>query len=329
MMAAKERYDKMKYNRCGNSGLYLPAISLGLWHNFGDVDDFANCRNIAVTAFDLGVTHFDLANNYGPPGGSAESNFAKILKTDLAGFRDELIISTKAGHGMWDGPYGNGGSKKSMIASLDQSLKRLKLDYVDIYYSHRPDPDTPMEETMDALDLAVRQGKTLYAGISSYSSEQTREACEILAGLNNKCLIHQPCYSMFYREIEADLLDTLEDVGVGCIAFSPLAQGLLTDKYLKGVPESSRAANVNGCLNRQDITAERLSIIKGLNEIACDRGQSLAQMALAWILKDKRITSVVAGASSPDQMRENIGALENAIFTEGEISKLEKVLSRQ
>jgi len=230
---------------------------------------------------------------------------------------------------MWDGPYGDGGSKKSMIASLDQSLKRLGLDYVDIYYSHRPDADTPMEETMDALDLAVRQGKTLYAGISSYNSEQTRNACEILAGLGNRCLIHQPCYSMFYREIEADLLDTLEDVGVGCIAFSPLAQGLLTDKYLKGIPDNSRAANVNGFLRREEITAKRLSIINGLNKIACERGQSLAQMSLAWILKDKRITSVVVGASSSEQMRQNVGAFENGEFTEEEISKIEKTLSQQ
>ena len=291
--AAEDRYEKMIYNRCGKSGLKLPAISLGLWHNFGDVDDMSNYKKMARRAFDLGITHFDLANNYGPPSGSAERNFAKILKDDLGPYRDELIISTKAGHGMWDGPYGDWGSRKHMIASLDQSLERMKLDYVDIYYSHRPDPKTPTEETMGALDHILRQGKALYVGISSYRPEPTKDALAMLKEFGSKCLIHQPNYSMLDRWVEDGLLDVLGDEGVGAIVFCPLQQGMLTDKYLKGIPKGSRAAKKHGCLQKESITEEVLRKTAFLNKMAKERGQSLAQMALAWVLRDKRVTSAL------------------------------------
>ena len=289
------RYDKMQYRRCGKSGIKLPAISLGLWHNFGHVDVMENFRKILHLAFDSGITHFDLANNYGPPPGSAETNFGKILKEDFAGYRDEMIISTKAGYHMWEGPYGEWGSKKYLVSSLDQSLKRLGLDYVDIFYHHRPDPDTPIEETMSALDLIVRQGKALYAGISNYNAEEADKAITILKELGTPCLIHQPKYSMFVRDAEDGLLDVLEKDGVGCIPFSPLAQGLLTDKYLHGIPEDSRAAKSTGFLQTSQVTDEVVGKIKRLNELALQRGQTLAQMALAWLLKDARVTSVLIG----------------------------------
>ncbi|MEI9934937.1 MAG: aldo/keto reductase [Ferruginibacter sp.] len=293
---SSKRYDTMKYNRCGKSGLLLPAISLGLWHNFGSVDVYENGRKIIHHAFDAGITHFDLANNYGPEPGSAEENFGKIFKQDFSGYlRDELVISSKAGYRMWPGPYGEWGSRKYLISSLDQSLKRMQLDYVDIYYSHRPDPNTPMEETMMALDSIVKQGKALYVGISSYDANESKKAIEILKQLGTPCLIHQPKYSMFERWVENGLLDVLEESGVGCIAFSPLAQGMLTDKYINGIPEHSRAANPNGYLQASDITHERVEQIKKLNAIAQQRKQSLAQMALSWLMKDDRITSVLVG----------------------------------
>src|SRR6201991_3197424 len=305
-----DRYKKMQYRRCGNSGIKLPAISLGLWHNFGHVDVTETYRKILHLAFDSGITHIDLANNYGPPPGSAEENFGRILKQDFAGYRDEMIISSKAGYTMWDGPYGDWGSKKYLVASLDQSLKRMELDYVDIFYHHRPDPETPLEETMMALDLIVRQGKALYAGISNYPAEQAKEAIRILKELGTPCLIHQPKYSMFERWVEDGLLDVLEKNGVGCIPFSPLAQGLLTNKYLKGIPADSRAAKPHGFLKASEITEERLQQIRKLNEIAQRRKQSLAQMALAWLLKDKRITTVLIGASSVEQLNDNLACLE-------------------
>jgi L-glyceraldehyde 3-phosphate reductase len=323
------RYDSMKYNRCGNSGILLPAVSLGLWHNFGSVDDIENGRSIIHRAFDRGITHFDLANNYGPEPGSAEENFGKIVKQDFTGnLRDELIISTKAGYYMWPGPYGEWGSRKYVLSSLDQSLKRMQLQYVDIFYSHRPDPDTPMEETMMALDTAVRSGKALYAGISSYSAQETKSAVEILKQLGTPCLIHQPKYSMFERWVEEGLLDVLEKNGVGCIPFSPLAQGLLTDKYLKGIPENSRAAKAV-FLKAGDITSERLEQVKALNEIALQRNQSLAQMALVWLLKDTRITSVLIGASSVQQLDNNINCLNHLLLSEDEISAIDNILKRQ
>lgn len=322
-----ERYDTMHYNRCGNSGLKLPAISLGLWHNFGSVDVFENGRKIIRYAFDNGITHFDLANNYGPVPGSAEENFGKILKQDFHGsLRDELIISTKAGYLMWPGPYGEWGSRKYLIASCDQSLKRMCLEYVDIFYSHRPDPDTPLEETMMALDHIVKSGKALYAGISSYDAETSKKAFEILKQLGTPCLIHQPKYSMFERWVEGGLLDVLEEYGVGCIPFSPLAQGLLTDRYLKGIPGDSRAAKPTGFLQKSEITVEKIEKIKGLNEIAMQRKQSLAQMAIAWLLKDKRITSVLVGASSVEQLQNNLGALSNLEFTPEELALIESIL---
>lgn len=321
------RYSGMKYNRTGKSGLLLPAISLGLWHNFGEVDDFKNGRDIIRRAFDCGVTHFDLANNYGPPPGSAEENFGKILKKDFSGhLRDELIISTKAGYTMWPGPYGDWGSRKYLISSLDQSLKRMDLDYVDIFYSHRPDPNTPIEETMQALDHIVRSGKALYAGISNYSAEQSRKAFEVLKELGTPCLIHQPKYSMFVRWVEEGLLDVLEEYGVGCIPFSPLAQGLLTNKYLKGIPEDSRAAKAHGFLKKEEVTQERLDKITRLNDIAKERGQSLAQMALAWVLKDHRITTVLIGASSVKQLDDNLSALRNLSFDQQELAGIEQIL---
>ncbi|MDB5015432.1 MAG: hypothetical protein JWQ84_264 [Mucilaginibacter sp.] len=327
-IADSQRYKNMEYRRCGNSGLLLPAVSLGLWHNFGHIDVLENGRNILRRAFDSGITHFDLANNYGPPAGSAEENFGKLFKDDFQSYRDELIISTKAGWPMWEGPYGDWGSKKYLVASLDQSLKRMKLDYVDIFYHHRPDPETPLEETMMALDLIVRQGKALYIGISSYQPEEAEKAFAILKELGTPCLIHQPKYSMFDRWVEDGLLDVLEKDGVGCIPFSPLAQGLLTNKYLHGIPEGSRAATHrgNGAIEEDALTLDKLDQIKQLNEIAKARGQNLAQMALAWILKDKRITSVLIGASRPEQVTDSIGCLDNLVFSEDELSKINKIL---
>jgi len=303
----------------------LPAISLGLWHNFGGVDVFENGRKIIHRAFDAGITHFDLANNYGPPPGSAEENFGRVLATDLKPYRDELIISTKAGYAMWPGPYGDNGSRKYLLASLDQSLQRMGLDYVDIFYSHRPDPDTPMEETMMALDQAVRQGKALYAGISSYSPGQSRQAAEILRHLGTPCLIHQPRYSILDRWVEDGLLDTLEELGMGCIAFSPLKQGLLTNRYLDGIPADSRAAKPTGFLSKDQVNPETIDKIKRLHELALNRGQSLAQMAIAWLLKDKRVTSVIIGASSTQQLEDNLKALNNLAFNEEELRQIDAI----
>ena len=323
-----QRYQSMEYRRCGNSGLMLPAVSLGLWHNFGHIDVLQNAREILRIAFDNGITHFDLANNYGPPPGSAEETFGRIYKDDFKYYRDELIISTKAGWPMWEGPYGDWGSKKYLVASLDQSLKRMGLDYVDIFYHHRPDPETPLEETMMALDLIVRQGKALYVGISSYQPEETAKAVEILKQLGTPCLIHQPKYSMFDRWVEDGLLDVLGQTGVGCIPFSPLAQGLLTNKYLKGVPEGSRAASHrgNGAMEEDQITDDKISRVRKLNDLAVERGQDLAQMALSWILKDKRITSVLIGVSKPQQVIDSIGCLQNLSFTDDELSRINNIL---
>ncbi len=323
------RYDSMQYNRCGKSGIKLPAISLGLWHNFGSVDIFENGRSIVRRAFDRGITHFDLANNYGPEPGSAEENFGKILKMDFTGhLRDELIISSKAGYLMWPGPYGEWGSRKYLIASLNQSLKRMGLEYVDIFYSHRPDPDTPLEETMMALDYAVRSGKALYAGISNYPAAESQKAIEILKQLGTPCLIHQPKYSMFERWVENGLLDVLEKNNVGCIPFSPLAQGLLTNKYLGGIPADSRAAKATGHLQTSEVTPEKIDQVKKLNELAAKRNQSLAQMAIAWLLKDKRITTVLIGASSVKQLDDNMDSLKNLSFNTDELNAIEKILNR-
>jgi L-glyceraldehyde 3-phosphate reductase len=316
----------MAYVRCGRSGLKLPKVSLGLWHNFGGVDVFENGRAMVLRAFDLGVTHFDLANNYGPPPGSAEENFGKILRQDLAKYRDELIISTKAGYDMWPGPYGEWGSRKYLVASLDQSLKRMGLDYVDIFYSHRPDPETPLEETMGALDHIVRSGKALYAGISSYTPEQTRTSARILHELGTPCLIHQASYSMFNRWIEKALLAVLDDEGIGCIAFSPLAQGLLTNKYLSGIPDDSRVAKPHGFLRREHLTEEKLAKVGKLNEIAASRGQSLAQMAIAWVLRHKAMTSAVIGANRVSQVEDCVAALNKLEFVDDELRRIEKVL---
>jgi L-glyceraldehyde 3-phosphate reductase len=316
----------MAYVRCGRSGLKLPKVSLGLWHNFGGVDVFENGRAMVLRAFDLGVTHFDLANNYGPPPGSAEENFGKILRQDLAKYRDELIISTKAGYDMWPGPYGEWGSRKYLVASLDQSLKRMGLDYVDIFYSHRPDPETPLEETMGALDHIVRSGKALYAGISSYTPEQTRTSARILHELGTPCLIHQASYSMFNRWIEKALLAVLDDEGIGCIAFSPLAQGLLTNKYLSGIPDDSRVAKPHGFLRREHLTEEKLAKVGKLNEIAASRGQSLAQMAIAWVLRHKAMTSAVIGANRVSQVEDCVAALNKLEFADDELRRIEKVL---
>ncbi len=324
-IANETRYEKMKYRRTGKSGLLLPELSLGLWHNFGKNDDFKNARNLLKCAFDNGITHFDLANNYGPPYGSAETTFGKILKKDFKKYRDELIISSKAGYDMWPGPYGEWGSKKYLMASLDQSLKRMGLDYVDIFYSHRPDPETPLEETMGALDLMVRQGKALYVGISNYSSEDTEKASEILKDLGTPCLIHQPKYNMFERWVENGLLDTIEKEGIGSIAFSPLSQGMLTDKYLNGFPKDSRAVKDGRYLNTNQIN-KQLVKIKGLNEIAKERGQSLAQMAISWILKDDRITSVLIGASKTEQILDSLKAIDNTKFSKEELVKIESIL---
>jgi L-glyceraldehyde 3-phosphate reductase len=317
----------MNYRRCGNSGVQLPAISLGLWHNFGGVDVFENYRDILRTAFDNGITHFDLANNYGPPAGSAEENFGSLLKKDFAPYRDELVISTKAGYLMWPGPYGEWGSKKYLVASLDQSLKRMGLDYVDIFYSHRPDPNTPLEETMATLDLVVRQGKALYVGISNYQADDAKKAIAILKQLGTPCLIHQPKYSMFERWAEGGLLDVLEDEGVGCIPFSPLAQGLLTDKYLQGIPADSRAAKPEGYLQENQITPEVVEKIRKLNETAVTRGQTLAQMALSWLLKDPRVTSVLIGASRVSQLLDSLKCLENTEFSPEELNSIEQILA--
>jgi L-glyceraldehyde 3-phosphate reductase len=322
----ENRYSTMEYRRCGKTGIRLPAISLGLWHNFGGVDDEAVYRKTLHTAFDCGITHFDLANNYGPPPGSAETNFGKILQQDFHSHRDELIISSKAGYYMWPGPYGEWGSKKNLVASLDQSLERMQLDYVDIFYHHRPDPDTPIEETMSALDLIVRQGKALYVGISNYKSEEAAKAIAMLKQLGTPCLIHQPKYSMMERWVEEDgLLDLLEKNGVGCIPFSPLAQGLLTNRYLNGIPEGSRATK-GVFLKQEHITAEVLVKIKALNSIAVARDQTLAQLALAWLLKDKRVTSVLIGASSPEQLLDSVASLKNIAFTKEELETLETIL---
>jgi L-glyceraldehyde 3-phosphate reductase len=321
------RYDTMRYNRCGRSGLKLPAISLGLWHNFGGVDTLENARAMVLRAFELGITHFDLANNYGPPAGSAEENFGVILRQDLAPYRDELIISTKAGYYMWPGPYGEWGSRKYLIASLDQSLQRMGLEYVDIFYSHRPDPETPLEETMAALDHAVRQGKALYAGISSYKPEQTRQAAQILRELGTPCLIHQPVYNMFNRWVEDGLLDVLAEEGIGCIAFSPLAQGLLSDRYLEGIPEDSRAGKPHGFLRPQHVTDEKLAKVRKLNEMAQARGQKLAQMALAWVLRHVGMTSALVGASRVEQIEENVATLNNLSFTAEELAAIDATLA--
>ena len=321
---SENRYDSMLYNYCGKSGLRLPAVSLGLWHNFGDATSLSNARAMIHTAFDLGITHFDLANNYGPPAGSAELNFGKIFAQDLSAYRDELIISTKAGYNMWPGPYGEWGSRKYLLSSLDASLKRMGLEYVDIFYSHRFDPNTPLEETMGALETAYRQGKALYVGLSSYSAEKTREAHAILSERGVPVLIHQPSYSMLNRWVEEDLLDTLGDLGIGTICFSPLAQGMLTDKYLTAIPENSRAGKEGTALSAKMLTKENLDRIKALNEIAKQRKQSLAQMALSWVLRRKEVTTVLIGASSPEQIRENVGALDHLIFTDDELSEIDK-----
>lgn len=318
----------MKYNRCGRSGLLLPAISIGLWHNFGGVDVFENGRKMVRYAFEKGITHFDLANNYGPPPGSAEENFGVILKKDFSGYlRDHITITTKAGYTMWGGPYGDWGSRKYLISSLDQSLKRMQVDYVDIFYSHRPDPHTPVEETMAALDHVVRQGKALYVGISNYNAEQTETAINILNSLGTPCVIHQPKYSMFERTPEKGLLDVLEKNGVGCIPFSPLAQGMLTDRYLKGIPADSRAAKEHGFLKTNEITTDKLVKIKRLNDLAENRGQSLSQMAISWLMKKPVITSVLVGVSSVEQLEANLGSLNNTSFNEEELAEIEKILA--
>jgi len=317
----------MHYVRCGRSGLKLPSISFGLWHNFGEVDTPSNARRMILRAFDLGITHFDLANNYGPPPGSAESSFGRLLRRDLAAHRDELIISTKAGYLMWPGPYGEWGSRKYLLASLDQSLRRMGLDYVDIFYHHRPDPETPLEETMGTLDHVVRSGKALYVGISSYTADQTRRASEILKSLGTPCLIHQPRYSMFDRWIEGDLLPVLRDEGIGCIVFSPLAQGLLTDKYLNGIPDDSRAAKPHGFLKREQVTADKVGKVRCLQQLAEARGQTLAQMALAWVLRHPEVTSALIGASRTTQIDDAVSALENLKFENQELQSIEDILA--
>ena len=324
--AASTRYETMVYRRCGRSGLDLPAISLGFWHNFGEPEAFSTARAMACHAFDLGITHFDLANNYGPPPGAAEETLGRILKKDLGPYRDELIISTKAGYRMWPGPYGDFGSRKYLVASLDRSLRRMGVDYVDIFYHHRPDPNTPLEETMTALDHVVRQGKALYVGVSSYSPEQTRRAAALLREMNTPFLIHQPSYSMFNRWIEDGLLDVLGEEGIGCIVFSPLAQGLLTSRYLNGIPEDSRAAKPHGFLKTEQITPERLEKVRALAEIAAESGRTLAQLALAWALRDDRVTSALVGASRPKQIEENVQALKNLEFTPEELARIDAIL---
>lgn len=327
-LADAKRYDTMKYNRCGDSGLLLPVISLGLWHNFGGVDVHENSRAMVQRAFDLGITHFDLANNYGPPYGSAEETFGKILKEDMKSYRDEMIISSKAGYDMWPGPYGEWGSRKYLIASCDQSLKRMGLDYVDIFYSHRPDPNTPLEETMMALDRIVKSGKALYAGISSYSPEQSQQAFDILKDLGTPCLVHQPSYSMFNRWVEDGLLDVLRTNGVGSVIFSPLFQGLLTDKYLDGIPKESRAAKSHGHLQKDQVTTDNIEKVKKLNEIAKGRGQKMAQMALAWVLRDEAVTSVIIGASKVSQIEDAVAIQSNLEFTSEELNAIENILNK-
>jgi L-glyceraldehyde 3-phosphate reductase len=326
-IANEQRYNTMQYRRCGRSGIRLPLISLGLWHNFGGVDTFENGRAMVRRAFDLGITHFDLANNYGPPPGSAEESFGEMLRLDLKPYRDELIISSKAGWEMWPGPYGNWGSRKYLLASLDQSLKRMGLEYVDIFYSHRPDPETPLEETMCALDQAVRSGKALYAGISSYNAEQTKIAAKILRELGTPCLIHQPKYSLFDRWVEGGLLNVLGDEGIGGIAFCPLAQGLLTDRYLQGIPGDSRASKPHGFLKKNDISEQRLAQVRALGEVAKERGQTLAQMALAWVLRDGRMTSALIGASRVEQIEQNVAALANLAFSADELARIDAILT--
>lgn len=324
--AAETRYNSMPYERCGRSGLKLPAISLGLWHNFGGVDVLENSRGMVLHAFDLGITHFDLANNYGPPPGSAEETFGRILQSDLAAYRDELVISTKAGYLMWPGPYGEWGSRKYLLASLDQSLRRMGLEYVDIFYHHRPDPDTPIEETMSALDQIVRSGKALYVGVSSYTADQTREAASVLNSLGTRCLIHQPRYSMFDRWIEESLLGVLKEEGIGCIVFSPLAQGLLTDKYLNGIPADSRAAKPHGFLRPEQITDDKIIKVRRLQAIAEARGQKLSQMALAWVLRHPEVTSALIGASGLGHIDDAVGALQNITFSSEELQRIEQIL---
>ncbi|HLW07992.1 MAG TPA: L-glyceraldehyde 3-phosphate reductase [Marinilabiliaceae bacterium] len=323
--ADQSRYDKMIYRRSGNSGLLLPAISLGLWHNFGSVDIFDNILKMLTHAFDNGITHFDLANNYGPEAGSAEINFGRVLSKEFKPYRDEMIISTKAGYYMWPGPYGEWGSKKYLVSSLDQSLLRMGLDYVDIFYSHRPDDKTPLEETMGALDLVVRQGKALYVGISNYSAEQTQKAAAILNDLGTPCIIHQPRYSILNRWVEKDLLDVLGKRGIGAIAFSPLAQGLLTNRYLKEIPADSRISKEHGFLKKESLTADRQNALRQLNEVAANRGQSLAQMSIAWLLKDPRITSVLVGASSVAQLSDSLKSLKNIEFSNEELKLIDKI----
>jgi len=320
------RYATLRYNRCGRSGLKLPAVSLGLWHNFGGVDPFENARDMVHRAFDLGITHFDLANNYGPPPGSAEETFGRVLRRGFVHHRDEMIISTKAGWGMWPGPYGDWGSRKYLVASLDQSLHRMGIDYVDIFYHHRPDPETPLEETMGALDHIVRQGKALYAGISSYNAERTRQAAAILHGLGTPCLIHQPSYSILNRWVEDGLLAALEELGIGCIVFSPLAQGLLTDRYLEGIPPDSRAAKPHGFLKRESITEEKLAKVRQLNDVAKARGQSLAQMALAWVLRQPAVTSALVGASRVSQIEDDVATLQNLEFSDDELKQIDAIV---
>lgn len=325
--ASPNRYQTMLYRTAGRSGLKLPGVSIGLWHNFGGVDSYENAREVACTAFDLGITHFDLANNYGPPPGSAEENFGRILTKDLSPHRDEIIISTKAGYGMWTGPYGDFGSRKSLLASLDQSLRRLGIGYVDIFYHHRPDPETPLEETMGALDHIVRSGKALYVGISNYPAELTRQAAKLLADLGTPCLIHQPPYNMFQRKAEDGLLKELETLGIGCIAFSPLAQGQLTDRYLQGMPPDSRAVKSGVFLSTRDITEAKLAKIRALDAVAKARGQSLAQMALAWVLRHKAMTSVLVGVSRKTQIIENVNALANLKFEAAELASIDRILA--
>ncbi len=320
------RYEKMKYSRCGKSGLLLPKISLGLWHNFAGVDVYENSKEMVLKAFDLGITHFDLANNYGPPPGSAEETFGKILHKELASYRDQLIITSKAGYSMWPGPYGEWGSRKYLISSCDQSLKRMGLEYVDIFYSHRPDPETPLEETMMALDQIVRSGKALYVGISNYDPQQSQEAFDILKSLGTPCVVHQPSYSMFNRWVEDGLLDVLENNGVGSVVFSPLFQGLLTDKYLNGIPEDSRAAKSHGFLQSSQITSEKIEKVKALNLIAEERGQKMSQLALSWVLRDPRITSVIIGASKVSQIEDAVGIIDQLGFSEDELKRIEKIL---
>lgn len=322
----EDRYDKMKYNRCGQSGILLPEISLGLWHNFAGVDTYENAKEMVLRAFDLGITHFDLANNYGPPSGSAEETFGKILKQELPNYRDEMIITSKAGYKMWPGPYGEWGSRKYLISSCDQSLKRLGLDYVDIFYSHRPDPNTPLEETMMALDQIVRSGKALYAGISNYDPEDSQKAFDILKSLGTPCLVHQPSYSMFNRWVEDGLLDTLEKNGVGSVVFSPLFQGLLTDKYLNGIPEDSRAAKSHGFLQTSQISEDKIEKVKALNLIAAERGQKMAQLALSWVLRDKRVTSVIIGASKVAQIEDAVAIVEHPELSKDHINRIETIL---